>query len=182
MDHTRTEIAAGAFVLVGLAALGVLSVSVAGLRLAPAGRYALHARFASIGDLKPGARVTVAGVPVGEVGRIALVRYTADVTLRIDRDLHLPADTIASIRSVGLLGESYVALAPGGEERMLADGDRIAQTQPAIDIIDLIGRYAFSGGRGGGAAEPEPGATPGGGPLDPDADPGKGPPRPGSNH
>jgi phospholipid/cholesterol/gamma-HCH transport system substrate-binding protein len=143
MSYSRTEIAAGLFVIAGLAAVGYLSLSVGGFELLPQRRYPVIARFASVGDLRPGAAVRIAGVDVGRVDSIELVDYIAQVELEIDPTVALPADTIASIRTEGLLGQSHVTLSPGGAADVLGPGDRIAQTEPAIDLIDLIGKYAF---------------------------------------
>lgn len=162
-EHTRTELAVGAFVIVGLAGLAYLSVSIGGLELLPQDRIAVKARFASVGDLKAGAAVKIAGVKVGSVGRIQLESYAAEAELLVRSDVALPEDTIASIRTEGLLGESYVLLRPGGSEEDLADGGRIGQTEPAIDLIDLLVKYALESGEssgdseaGGGDALPDP--------------------------
>lgn len=157
--HTTTELSVGLFVLVALGGLAYLSVSFGGLEWG-VDRIPLKARFASVGDLKPGAAVKMAGVRVGVVGGIELDRYAALATLRVDRSVELPKDTIASIRTEGLLGESYVLLRPGGSEQNLASGDRLAQTEPAIDLIDLLVKYALEGGE---SDEEESG---GGGPPD----------------
>jgi len=149
-DHSRAELAVGAFVVVGLAGLAYLSVSIGGLELFENDRIQVGARFASIGDLKTGAVVKVAGVKVGRVQAIRLEDYAAETKLAIDANLVLPSDTIASIRTEGLLGESYVLLRPGGAEDNLEDGSRIGQTEPAIDLIDLLVKYALDSAEGGG--------------------------------
>lgn len=156
-EYTRTEIAIGLFVIVGVAAVAYLSVSVAGLELFPEETTNIKARFASVGQLKEGAVVKVAGVQVGSVKDIRLEDYAAETDLAIKRSVELPADTIASIRTEGLLGESYVLLRPGGSPENLTTGDRIAQTEPAIDLIDLVVKYALEGGgedEGGGGEAP----------------------------
>lgn len=156
--YTRIEISVGLFLIAGAAILGYLSVSLGGLELMPREHYHIHARFASVGDLSSGAPVRIAGVRVGEVESIRLVDYAAEVTLHVEQPLELPADTIASIRTSGLLGESYVSLSPGGAEANMKDGDRVMQTEPAIDLIHLLSKYAFGGGGGGDgdAVEEEP--------------------------
>ncbi len=83
------------------------------------------------------------------------------------REVAIPADTIASIRTSGLLGESYVSLSPGGSARMLADGDVIEQTEPAIDIIGLLQKYAFGSPTGPDATHGTPPPPPSRGPPDP---------------
>jgi phospholipid/cholesterol/gamma-HCH transport system substrate-binding protein len=142
-DYTRMEIVTGIFVVLGLGALGYLSISIGGIRVGPRDAYRVTARFSNVGDLKARAPVKVAGVNVGRVETIRLADYYGEVQLSIARDIVLPKDTIASIATSGLLGESYVALSPGGAEGNLSDGGRITHTEPAINISDLIGRTAF---------------------------------------
>jgi phospholipid/cholesterol/gamma-HCH transport system substrate-binding protein len=142
-EPAKVEIAVGLFVLLGTAGLVYLSVSIGGALLWPSDRYSLHARFATVGDLAPGAIVKLAGVPVGEVASVVLDNYAARVELRIQRELKLPRDTIASIKTSGLLGEAYVSLSPGAAEHDLGEGDSIAQTEAPLDLFELIGKYAF---------------------------------------
>jgi len=162
-DYRRSEIVAGAFVLLGLVLLGYLSISIGGVHLSPRHRYQIRARFANVGDLKPRAPVKIAGVTVGEVRSIRLADYFAELALKIDREVALPRDTIASITTAGLLGEAYVALSPGAADKNLREGDVITHTEPALNVADLLARYAF-----GGAS---PGAAPDGGtaPAAPDS-------------
>lgn len=148
--YTKIEISVGAFVIVGVLALIYLSFTLGGLHLN--GRsYSLSARFASVGELKPGATVKLAGVSVGEVKRISLVEFSADVEFALDDGVKLPDDTIASIQSAGLLGDAYVSLSPGGSEKVLASGSRISRTEAAVSLTELISKYAF----GSPLAEPE---------------------------
>ena len=155
--HTTTEILVGAFVAVGIAALGYLSISIGGIELVGPDRYALRARFASVGDLKPGAPIRLAGVKVGQVTGVQLKEYLAETELAVERSVVLPKDTVASIRSEGLLGDTYVSLTPGGSLENLREGALVAQTEPAIDLSDLLARYAF--GKRGEPLEESPGAS-----------------------
>jgi phospholipid/cholesterol/gamma-HCH transport system substrate-binding protein len=141
--NTKTEIVVGGFVMLGIAALGYLSISIGGVELIPPDRYLLKARFASVGDLKQGAPIRLAGVRVGQVTDVRLKDYLAEAELAIVRSLVLPKDTVASIRSEGLLGDTYVSLSPGGSLENLRDGSLVTQTEPAIDLSDLLARYAF---------------------------------------
>lgn len=145
MEHSRTDIYVGSFVLVGILALGYLSLSIGGLKLLPAKQHILVARFAEVGSLGQGAPIRMAGVTIGRVESISLENYTAMVRLGVDQAVPVPADTIASIRTAGLLGETYISLSPGSSERDLTSGDRIMQTEPAIDLLDLLENYAFGG-------------------------------------
>lgn len=171
-DYTKTEIVVGAFVLLGLAALGYLSISIGGLRTSPRDAYHVSARFSNIGDLKIGAPVKIAGVTIGRVDVIRLADYYGEARFAIVRDVALPKDTIASVATAGLLGDAYVALTPGGAELNLKDGDRIAHTEAALNMADIIGRTAF-GGSTPAAAPPAPaGDAPGAtGRLTPAQDP-----------
>ena len=142
-DYTKMEIVAGVFVVLGLAALGYLSISIGGLRIRPAETYRVSARFSDVGGLKAHASVKIAGVTIGRVESIRLADYYGQVELAINRNVPLPRDTMASIATTGLLGDSHVALSPGSADANLADGDRISHTEPAINITDIIGRTAF---------------------------------------
>lgn len=142
-DYTRSEIVAGGFVILGLALLGYLSISIGGLSILPQERYQLTGRFSNVGDLKMGAPVKLAGVTVGKVASIKLADYLGEAELAIDRKVVLPKDTIASIATAGLLGDAYVSLSPGASDSDLHSGDRITRTEPALNVADLLGRYAF---------------------------------------
>ena len=157
--YSRTELVVGAFVMFGILGLAYLSVSIGGLEWGVE-RIPVTARFASVGDLRDGAAVKVAGVRVGEVGEIRLDRSAAMVELNIDTSVELSEDTIASIRTEGLLGESYVLLRLGGSERVLGPGDQLSQTEPAIDLIDLLVKYALESGNEASEGGDEGGSLP----------------------
>ncbi len=160
LDYTRTEIVAGVFVVGGLLALAYLSISISGFKILPAHTYEVSARFSNIGDLKLRAPIKVAGVTVGQVRAIRLANYYAEVEMSVAQTLELPEDTIASISTAGLLGESYVSLSPGASDRNLPPAGRITHTEPAVNVVDLISKYAFggvgSGGSSGSADTPNP--------------------------
>lgn len=141
----------GAFAAAGFAIVAYLAISLGNVRLLSGNRTTIVARFSSIGDLRKAAPVRIAGVNVGQVGKIQLADYIARIELAIDADVKIPSDTIASIRTSGLLGEAFVSLSPGGSDRMLRDGDAIVQTEPALDITQLLQKYAF-----GSTTEPAP--------------------------
>ncbi len=157
----RLEFAVGTFLLLALASLVVLAVASTNGKLGFGdARYPLTARFSNIGQLRPNAPVRIAGVNVGQVGKISIdpVRFDAVATLMIDdRYDQLPVDTAASIQTSGLLGESFIALQPGGAPDVLKPGGEISFTQPAIDLLQLVGKYMFSGG---GKPDAAPAATP----------------------
>ena len=106
------------------------------------------ADFATVGGLKPGADVRLAGIKVGTVTRLSLGEapfFGAVATFNLRDGLDLPYDSSASIASEGLLGGNYVQLSPGGSPEVLADGGRIEYTQPAVDLMDMISRAMFGG-------------------------------------
>ncbi len=154
MHRQVTEIVVGLFVLAGIAALLFLGFRVGSLNGGPVvGGYHVIAHFDNIGGLKSRAPVTMAGVRIGRVDAIRLDEnsYRAEVTLAIDGDYdRLPFDTSASIATQGLLGEQYIALEPGGEQRHLGEGDRIRLTQSAIVLENMIGQFLFSNSANGG--------------------------------
>jgi phospholipid/cholesterol/gamma-HCH transport system substrate-binding protein len=166
----RIEFAVGAFLLLALASLLVLAIASTNGRLSFGGgdTYPVKARFTGIGQLRGQAPVKIGGVTVGKVGEIGLDPTTFDsvVTLEIDDRYELPGDTSAAILTSGLLGESYVALQPGGDPMPLAPGDELMLTQPAVDLMQLVGKYMFSGGGDnapsgeGASAAPEPADPP----------------------
>ena len=146
----RLEFAVGAFLLLALATLLVLALaSTNGKFSVGGGTYPLKARFSSIGQLRASGPVKIGGVTIGNVADIQLdpVKYDSIVTLAIDNKFKdMPADTTAGIFTSGLLGEAYIGLQPGGDVEVLKAGDEIAFTQPAVDLLQLAGKYMFSGG------------------------------------
>ncbi|WP_433853073.1 outer membrane lipid asymmetry maintenance protein MlaD [Stenotrophomonas nitritireducens] len=157
----RLEFSVGAFLLLALASLLVLAVASTNQRFGMGGGdYVLKARFSQIGQLRKQAPVKVGGVTIGQVADIQLdpAKYDSIVTLSLDGKFKdLPADTSAGIFTSGLLGESYIGLQPGGDPDVLKSGDEIVFTQPAVDLIQLVGKYMFSGG-GNNASESAPDA------------------------
>jgi len=157
----RLEFAVGAFLLLALASLLVLAIASTNGKFGFGGdTYALTARFTNIGPLRPMAPVKIGGVTIGRVGDITLdpVKLDSVVTLDIDKRYDtLPIDTSAGILTNGLLGESYVGLQPGGDLENLKPGEEIAFTTPSVDIIQMVGKYMFSGGGDNAAAAPDAG-------------------------
>lgn len=158
----RLEFSVGAFLLLALASLLVLAVASTNQRFGMGGGdYVLKARFTQIGQLRKQAPVKVGGVTIGQVADIQLdpAKYDSIVTLALDSKFKdLPADTSAGIFTSGLLGESYIGLQPGGDPEPLKSGDEIVFTQPAVDLIQLVGKYMFSGGGNNAAGNETPGA------------------------
>ena len=148
MQSRTVEIMVGLFVAAGLAALFMLAMKVSNLAsFTDQKGYELIAHFDNIGGLKVRSPVTIAGVRVGRVAAIEydIDNYQARVHLTVDAQFNkLPVDTTASIYTAGLLGEQYLGLEPGAEEKYLQPGNEIKLTQSAVVIEQLIGQMLFN--------------------------------------
>ena len=154
MDRTTIDLWFGAFVLAGFSALLVLALKVGNLGADRVNSsYSVVARFDNIGGLKVRAPVRSSGVLVGRVSEIRFdnERFQATVVLALDSRYGFPKDTSASILTSGLLGEQYVGLDAGGDDKKLANGDRITITQSAVVLERLIGQFLFSKAQEDGA-------------------------------
>jgi len=143
----------GLFAVAGVAALLFLALKVSSQTTMPENRsYALVANFENIGGLKVRAPVKSAGVVVGRVTGIELdsQRYMAKVTLAMDTRYHFSRDSSAEILTSGLLGEQYIGITPGADDKMLATGDTFKITSSAIVLEQLISRFLFSKAEGAG--------------------------------
>lgn len=147
MQRTTLDLWVGIFVIIGIAALMVLSLKVGNLNLnGSTQNYMITGNFENIGGLKVRAPVKSAGVVVGRVTNIQFSTQTYDaiVTMDMDSRFLFPKDTFASILTSGLLGEQYIGLSAGGEEVMLKEGDKIMKTNSAMVLEELIGRFLFN--------------------------------------
>ena len=147
MSKRGIETMVGLFVLLGLA--GALFLSLKAANLASFGErkgYTVSAKFDNIGGLKPRAPVRSAGVTVGRVKRIALdpKTYQGVVTMDIDNGVRFPKDSSAKILTAGLLGDQYIGLEAGADDKELVAGDLIRQTQSAVVLENLIGQMIFN--------------------------------------
>ncbi|MGZ8424619.1 MAG: outer membrane lipid asymmetry maintenance protein MlaD [Candidatus Binatia bacterium] len=140
MNHSRTDILVGLFVLVGITCLGYLAIRLGKLELFGAQGYVLFADFASVAGLKPGDPVEIAGVKVGRVEGMTLAEDKARLTLRFNDDVKLQEDVIASVRARGLIGDKFVLVSPGASDKIIPAGGRIRETDSPPDIPDLIGK------------------------------------------
>ena len=143
MFSKKTEMTVGLFMIGGIVALVYLSVSLGNIDILSSNRYSATALFDSITGLKKGSTVEIAGVAVGKVKEIRLEDDMALVEMNIDRDVKLADDTIASIRTKGVIGEKYIKLTPGGSEDLIEDGGTIIDTESAISLEELISKYIF---------------------------------------
>lgn len=145
MKRINIETIVGIFLIVGLVALAYLSVQLGGVSLFGTDQYKVTARFANISGLSDNATVQIAGVTVGKVSGIDidLDEYEAVVEMLIDPDVKLQEDTIASIRTQGIIGDKYVKLTPGYLDELIGDGGEIMETESALVLEELISKYMF---------------------------------------
>ena len=141
MERAKLELVVGAFVLVGLACLGYLSIKLGKLEVIGGDHYQVEAEFTSASGLKPGASVEIAGVEVGRVMGIGLKSDRAIVTLAIQDQVKLFTDSIASIKTRGIIGDKYLALSLGGGGDPLKEGDKIRDTESGLDLEELVSQY-----------------------------------------
>jgi len=147
MNRTVLDLWVGFFVAIGLAAVLFLALKVGNLSSGHlSDTYVLHAKFDNIGGLKVRGPVKSAGVVVGRIVDIKFdtTTYEAVVTMNVDGRYQFPKDTFAAIYTAGLLGEQFVGLDVGGDEKMLKPGDTIAKTQSAVVLEKLISQFLFS--------------------------------------
>lgn len=154
MNKKGIEVLVGCFVLLGL--VGLLFLSLKAANLASFGEskgYLVTARFDNIGGLKPRAPVRSAGVTVGRVKTIGLDPKTFQgvVTMELNHDAQFPRDSSAKILTSGLLGDQFIGIEPGGDEKNLLAGDVITSTQSAVILENLIGQILFNKAADGSA-------------------------------
>ena len=151
MQSRQIEISVGLFMLLGIVAITFLAIKVSGLSFRDSGKesYTLSAQFNNVAGLTKRAKVLVAGVTVGHVTNIHIdpITVRAVVDMAIDQDVdYLTTDSIASIKTAGVLGEQYVSIAVGGAPDILGDGGTIHDTQSAMVLEDLIGKFVSNFG------------------------------------
>ena len=143
MERTKLNLAVGCFVLVGILALGYLSIKLGRVSWLGGGGYDVTADFPSVGGLKAGSSVEIAGVEVGRVESIGLADYQARVVLRLEPSVKLQEDSIASIKTKGLIGEKFIRISPGASEKLIKPNGRIREVEAPVDLEELISKYVF---------------------------------------
>jgi phospholipid/cholesterol/gamma-HCH transport system substrate-binding protein len=145
MNKTAIETAVGIFVAIGIICVGYLTIKLGKMELLGDNHYTLYARFQSVSGLKPGAFIEMAGVRIGKVDSISLDKetQTALVKMKLQKDVLLSDDVIASVTTAGLIGDKYLKISPGGSEKILKPGDIITETESAVNLEELISKYVF---------------------------------------
>ena len=142
------EISVGLLMLAGVLALVVLALDVSGLKISDQSKgYTVYANFDNIGSLKVRSKVAMSGVQIGEVSSITLdpklLMARVEMEIRPGVDF-ISDDSSAQILTAGLLGEQYIGIIPGADDEMLKDGDRIADTQSALVLENLVSKFLFN--------------------------------------
>ncbi|MDA0836532.1 MAG: outer membrane lipid asymmetry maintenance protein MlaD [Planctomycetota bacterium] len=143
MRKIKAEFFVGLFVLAGMFCLGYLSIRMARAEVFGEKGYPVHARFRNCGGLKDGASVMIAGVEVGRVKSVYLDKesFQAHVVMLLDSALVIDEESIASIKTKGLIGEKFIDISPGGAEAKIKPDGELIETEDAIDIGDLISKF-----------------------------------------
>ncbi len=145
MKKYAMETTVGIFLVFGLLCIGYMTVKLGHVSFLSDDSYSLFARFTSVTGLRVGSSVHMLGIEVGRVERMTMDQkdQKAVVEIRIQEGIKVYDDAIAAIKTEGLIGDQYLSIDPGGSGAPLTPGGTITETQSAVDIADLIGKYAF---------------------------------------
>lgn len=145
MKKYRIEMIVGMFMVFGLICIGYMTVKLGDVYFIGDRYYTLYAKFTSVTGLRVGSPVRMLGIDIGKVESLRMDQENqqAVVEMQIQTGIKVYDDAVASIKTEGLIGDKYLSIDPGGSGNILVPGSYISQTQPAVDIADLIGKYAF---------------------------------------
>lgn len=145
MKSQVTDVIVGIFLIVGFAALGWLALQLGEVPWLAAGRsYTLYGEFNNVSGVKAGADIQISGVKVGTVKDLALNDQSfAVVAMQLNREVEVPVDSMASVKSQGIIGDKFIQISLGGDELVFKDGETISDTESALDIESLISKFAF---------------------------------------
>jgi phospholipid/cholesterol/gamma-HCH transport system substrate-binding protein len=146
MKNNYVNFIVGVFVLIGLGILIFMSITIGGASLSNSGKYTLVTKFENSSGLKEGAFVEMSGVRVGLIQSINYdpEAFESVVKLSLDNTIIVPDDSLASIRTSGIIGDRFVKISPGGSDLNMTDGDEFIETESSISIEELISKYMFS--------------------------------------
>lgn len=145
MRRFNLEIVVGLFMVAGFLCFAWLSIKLGDIEVFGPKTYSVSANFGSVSGLKSGAIVEIAGVQVGKVTDISFdpEDYEAQVVMAINQGVVLQDDSIASVRTAGIIGDRYIDISPGGSNELIGDGGRIYETESAINLEELVSKYIF---------------------------------------
>jgi phospholipid/cholesterol/gamma-HCH transport system substrate-binding protein len=162
MKKYTLETTVGIFVVIGLFAVAYMTLKLGHVSFLVENTYPLYAKFTTVSGLKTGNLVDMFGIEIGRVEKLTMDEkdYMALVEMRINGGVKIYGDAIASIKTEGLIGERYISIDPGGAMELLKPGGTITETQPPVDVIDLIGKYVFGGVKAPEATGEQKGGNP----------------------
>jgi phospholipid/cholesterol/gamma-HCH transport system substrate-binding protein len=145
MKKYAMETAVGIFLVFGLIFIGYMTVRLGHVSLFGENSYPLYARFTTVTGLRTGSSVYMLGIEIGRVEQLTMDQadQRAVVEIRIENSVKIYDDAIASIKTEGLIGDKYLSIDPGGAGNPLGPGGQIIETQPAVEVSDIISKYAF---------------------------------------
>ena len=148
-EKQHTEMLVGIFLLIGIIAITFLALRIGDFQLLNNQHYIIKAEFTSASGLKKGAHVEIAGVSVGKVTNIIFnpETYLAEVHIAIEDSIQVPDDSIASIRTSGIIGDKFLKISPGGSDNIIGPNMIILETEPSINLEELISKYIFESGK-----------------------------------
>ena len=149
IEKQHTEILVGIFILIGIITITFLALRMGDFGLLNNTQYIIKAEFTSASGLKKGAHVEMAGVSVGKVKNIIFnpETYLAEVYIAIENNIKIPEDSTASIRTAGIIGDKFLKISPGGSETIIEKNMSIVETEPSINLEELISKYIFESGK-----------------------------------
>lgn len=143
-SYRTVEIMVGVFISLGLLALGYVSINLGKIEFLNRSEYVVYATFSNVSGLKKKAPVTMSGVEIGRVEDITLdSNGRAKVILRIKKDVKLSEDCIASVKTMGIIGDKYIAVSQGGLDSYIQPGGTITETLPPVDVEELVSKFVF---------------------------------------
>ena len=148
-EKQHTEILVGIFILIGIITITFLALRMGDFGLLNNTQYIIKAEFTSASGLKKGAHVEMAGVSVGKVKNIIFnpETYLAEVYIDIENNIKIPEDSTASIRTAGIIGDKFLKISAGGSETIIEKNMSIVETEPSINLEELISKYIFESGK-----------------------------------
>lgn len=146
-SNSRTEIVVGLFLVLGLAAFGWLALRLGEVSWLTGGTtYTLYAEFENVAGIKTGSEVQIAGVAIGSVAALRLNEDgQAVASFKLNKSVQVPKDSIASVKSQGIIGDKFIRILPGGDEASYQPGETIVDTESSLDIESLISKFALGG-------------------------------------
>ncbi|MDP7355249.1 MAG: outer membrane lipid asymmetry maintenance protein MlaD [Desulfobacterales bacterium] len=147
MKKTTIDTCVGIFVLIGITCVGYLTVKLGQMDWIGQNHYSIFANFDSITGLRKGGQIEMAGVQIGHIADISLDldKQIAVVEMKIQNEVVLTDDVIASVKTAGLIGDKYIKLSSGGSDEILKPGDLITETESALDLEEMVSKYVFGG-------------------------------------